>query len=169
MIDARGGGANGGEVSSITMNAASTTRPRHALRWVLGVGLVFVVVVGMALHVVRRRADERWESVLTRWDKAWPSSGNRGFWMNPSEGRSRYSRVFDLTELLDASQQGGNILRGNRRVLYLMEGGVTLDLGQERSHFSSRIDARLSRAKPDQVEAARAILASFDIELVVEP
>ena len=44
------------------MNHTPTTRPRHALRWVLGVRLVFVVVVGVALQLARRRADERWQS-----------------------------------------------------------------------------------------------------------
>lgn len=149
-------------------NATPATRDRHALRWVVGVGIVFVVVVVMGLQVVRSRADERWESVLTRWDKAW-SSGSRGHWLNTSEGGSADMRWLDLTELLDASQQGGNMLRGNRRVLYYRGGGVLLTLSQERRHFSSQIDAHLSRAKPGEVDVARAILAEFDIELVVAP
>ena len=44
-----------------SMHPTPTTRSHHALRWVLGVGLVFVVVVGMAWHVTQPRADERWE------------------------------------------------------------------------------------------------------------
>ena len=48
------------------MEPTPTPRGRHALRWVLGVGLVFVVVVGMALQVARGMADKRWESVVIR-------------------------------------------------------------------------------------------------------
>ena len=49
------------------MHPTPTTRHRHALRWVLGVGLVFVVVVGMALQVARRRAEERWNLIVDHW------------------------------------------------------------------------------------------------------
>ena len=51
------------------MEAEPTTKSRHALRWVLGVGLVFVVVVGMALQVAQRRADERWDTVLVHFEE----------------------------------------------------------------------------------------------------
>ena len=57
------------------MQVEPTTRDRHALRWVLGVGLVFVVVVAMALQVARRRALARWESVVTPWEDKWQRSG----------------------------------------------------------------------------------------------
>ncbi len=40
-----------------SMQPISTTLSRNALRWVLGVGLVFVVVVGMSLQAARGGAD----------------------------------------------------------------------------------------------------------------
>ena len=52
------------------MEPTPTTRGRHALRWVLSVGLVFVVVVGIALQVARSRADERWDRIIQHRDKS---------------------------------------------------------------------------------------------------
>ena len=53
------------------MQPTPTTRDRHALRWVLGAGLVFVVVSGMALQVARERADEQWRRVVAHWEETW--------------------------------------------------------------------------------------------------
>lgn len=47
--------------------------------------------------------------------------------------------------------------------------GFTLALRQERAFFGNRIDARLSGGEPEQIEAVRAIFASVDVELIVEP
>ena len=41
------------EVNVTSMQPTPTTQGRHALRWVLGVALVFVVVVGIGLQVAR--------------------------------------------------------------------------------------------------------------------
>ena len=53
------------------MQSARKTRGRYALRWVLGVGLVFVVVVGMGLQLARVRAEEQWEIAVTGCNNDW--------------------------------------------------------------------------------------------------
>ena len=111
------------------MQPTPNTRGRHALRWVLGVGLVFVVISAMALQVARRRADERWESLLTHWDEACPSP-HRAQWSIPFDGGWREGNGYDLTELLERTQQEGNMFRVNRRVT-VYAGGIFLFLRQE--------------------------------------
>ena len=138
------------------MNPTPTTRGRHALRWVLGAALVFVVVVGMALQVARSRADERWESVMSQLREV---DGLRTpLWWPRAETR------------------GGNVFRGWRQVhVYGLDGPggwggfeFALVVRHERSFFGSNMDVRMS-GEAGLVDTVSAIFTELDIELVVEP
>ena len=158
------------------MNSTPTIRPRHALRWVLSVGLVFVVVVGMGLRMARRQADGRWYSLVSHWNEEWDHSGvlqrigpqlavfHPGSGMNP-EGFvvvARQGKIFSDTS-------GHNMFRGWRQATRGGGGMCTLVLRQERSFFGSSIEARMSGCTSMQVESARAVLAELGIEVVVVP
>ena len=138
------------------MTATPNTRHRHALRWVLGVGLVFVVVVGMALQEARRRADERWNRVYTHCLKE----------MHIQSVKFK-QRASGLGSFLFVSR-GGGFFRDSR-LAQLHSLTFSIELRQERSFFGSTFRARLSGGKPEEIAEIRAIFAELDIELVVEP
>ena len=140
------------------MNSTSTTQGRHALRWVLGVGLVFMVVVGMALQVARSRADERWLAVMSHWEKEWPPLGLV---------TSRKTKIFARRQVLLRDTRGGNLLRAWRQSEWESPWFV-LVLRQERSLFGNRITARMSGATSGREGAVRDVLAPVDVVLVVD-
>lgn len=160
------------------MNSAPNTRPRHALRWVLGVGLVFLVVSAMALQAARRRTDERWERVMAHWEQATRLSNlyKPGHYgpppTNPPPGMGppAPSRREPIRYLMDIGTErtGGNIFWEWRRCQW-GEQFNELVLRQERNLFGSRIEARFSRGLPLLADHLREVLAAVDIELVVEP
>jgi len=137
------------QLPSIAMNPTPTTRGRHALRWVLGVGLVFVVVSAMALQDARRRADERWVSVVSRLDEEFPS---KSWAMGPRP----------IT-------RGGTVFREWRQGKWDFI-WYHVVVRQERILFGSYIEARASL---DWNIVKRAnfglLLAELDIDLVVDP
>jgi len=49
------------------MDTPQSTRGRHVWKWLLGAGLVFVVVSAMALQSARRRAYQHWVRVVQHW------------------------------------------------------------------------------------------------------
>ena len=141
------------------MNATSDARGRHALRWVVGAGLVFVVVSGTTLETARRRAEERWMSVVTYWDEGPPRDG-------PGHTSIPISLFFSGTET-----RGGTVFQAWRR-LQLDSPGFTIVLRQERNFFGSSVEARISRAGPGldgMVEHIGNLFAPLDVAVVVEP
>ena len=136
------------------MEPAPNTKGRHALRWVLSVGLVFVVVVGMALQMAQSRADERWVSVLSHCQERELFFADH---MVPT-GHGVIRPFFET--------RGGNIFRAWRQGKWVLNSIV---LRQERNFFGSNIEARVHRGFSEQVAAIRAVLAAVDVELVVEP
>lgn len=158
------------------MNPTPHTQHRHALRWVLGVGLVFVVVVALTLQVVRRRADERWGSLVMHWNEEWLRNGvlqrvgpqlpvvQQGSDMEPIWGLLFAGQVSTCSDTSD-----GNMFRGWRQATRSGSGMCALVLRQERNFFGSIIVARMSGGEPEQIEAVRTILAAVDVDLVVEP
>ncbi len=132
------------------MNPTPTTRGRHALRWVLGVGLVFVVVIAMSLQAARRRADERWETVIVMWDE--------------------YRREVrpEVAFRLGRETRGGTVFRAWRRV-QLSSLHLNMALRQERDFFGSSIEVRMSEFWPSgYLRRIRSLFAEVDVELVVE-
>ncbi len=150
------------------MEPTPTTRGRHALRWVLGVGLVFVVVVGMALQVARQRADERWESVLRPPDEVMLLILRISLEATLFNTKGPQRAAHAMEKITKAATSGGNIFQAWRQ--HQWEGHkFILVLRQERSFFGSSIEARMTGGEPALVDAARAIFAAVDVELVVEP
>lgn len=136
------------------MSATPTTRDRHALRWVLCVGLVFVVVVGMGLQAAQRRADERWADVMSHCEE-------KGM------GVSDY-RMFHVPGIHKSFSEtrGGNIFREWRQGQWVRS---TIVLRQERSLFGSSLEVHMSGGMPWQVDVVRDTFAGVDVEVVVEP
>ncbi len=143
------------------MNFNSTTRPRLGLRWVLGVGLVFVVVSAMALQAARSRAGERWREVVAHWqaglqsyDVMWP-----GYWtLNPITYGPTYP---------DDTYQTGNIFRGRRMARWTSD-RTLVTLLQNRRFFGSMVVARISATRQEDVDAIRVVFDEIGIELIVE-
>ena len=143
-----------------------TTRHRHALPWVLGVGLAFVVVVGMALQTARRRADEGWKSVVTPWEEEWQRSG---FVLHGGRQAVEWATTGFL---LETETRGGNVFRAWREDQWegqTLAQTFTLVLRQERNFFGSSIEARLSGGAPRLVEIVRTSFAEVGVDLVVVP
>ncbi len=150
-------------------------RGRHAQRWMLGVGLVFVVVVGMALQAAQRRAGERWYKVVTHWNEEvyehevlgiMPAFDVAG--LPPA----MLPNPFTITTMTHGNYfsdtSGGNIFRSWRQSRW--EGYTcTLALRQERGFFGSSTEARMTGGESALVDAARDVFSAVDIELVVEP
>ena len=148
------------------MRPTPNTRPRHALRWVLGVAFALAVVVGTSLQMARRRALERWDSVVTPWEEEWQRSG---FVMHGGRQAVEWATTGFLFE---TETRGGNVFRAWREDQW--EGQTiaqtfTLVLRQERNFFGSSIEARLSGGAPRLEEIVRTSFAEVDVELVVEP
>ena len=158
------------------MQPTPNTRDRHALRWVLGVGLVFVVVCTVVLQVAWQHADERWASLMMALEPGFDElvvspdlSDDSGGWypfgINPEGLRNRGDHMWsDRTW----SDRGGNLFRAWRR--YNWNGfGFLLVVRQDIKFFGSSIEAKMSGGVPRQIDAARAMLAAVDIDLIVEP
>ena len=169
------------------MQPTPTTRDRHTLRWVLGVGLVFVVVSAMALQMARRQADERWVSVVAHWDESLQRDAGWGRVLEGFPFGYALARFGGQTETL-----GGNVFRAWRQSRWECQ-WFTLVLRQERSLFGSNTEGRMSggvlepsgvhitagvhmtmnfgvaERTPALVDAIRTLFAEVDVELVVEP
>jgi len=138
-------------VPSVGTNPTPTPRHRHALRWVVGSALVFVVLVVIVLDVVQRQADERWALALAHFqDSGW---------------------VISEVVYIDMLGEGTSF----RHECHLSTGSWSTGLGmlqlrQFRALFGSRIEARIVEGiEPIQVEAVRDFLAAVEIELVGKP
>jgi hypothetical protein len=143
-------------------------------------------VVGMALHMARRRADERWESVLDHWSEQWhpePTdggwAGNQCYWADfeggwaaiESGGPYGVSMEVPRERYSEAGQSEGNLFWGRRWVVWSSWDSISLVLRQERRFFGTRIEARAYASiggDPGEFDTARATLADVDVELVVE-
>ena len=159
------------------MHPTPNTRPRHALHWVLGVGLAFVVVVAMALQVARRRADDQWEMVLAHWEKEWQDCeiwqrfGPAHQWIELDSAPD--ITPSDLGGFSLPGPSGGGMFSGWRQYT---DSPIwfNLHLRQEWHYFGSQIEARMNLTSfpgppADLVSVVHAILADVDVELVVEP
>ena len=137
------------------MDAALNTRGRHALRWVLGVGLVFVVISAMGLQFARSRADDAWNEALARvqnsgWrlQKGWPYNTDGNFPMATPD-------------------VSGNYLRAARHG-FILDSDCAIILTQTRTLFGSHFAAYVVGAYPGHGDALRDIFAAEGIELSVE-
>ncbi len=140
------------------MDPTPKNRPRNALRWIVGVGLVFVVVVGATYQIARSRADERWESVMVH-------LGGDSRHVRPNRHSGAPKRLLILKH--ESGSDGS--FRGRRDSLWEGEGSFALAVWQERRMFGRGIEARMSGGSPGQIDAVRALFDAVDIELVVEP
>ena len=152
------------------MEPTPNIRGRHASWWVVGVGLAFVVVVAMALQVARQRAEDQRENVVTALEAITipaitdPEIDSRE---GQRESGTDLSSLYELPYRRRRTS-GGNFHQAWNQ--YDWQGHVfTLVVRQERAFFGSNIEARISGSVPKQIDAARAILAVVDVDLVVEP
>jgi len=136
---------------------------------VLGAALVFVVVVVMVLQEARRRADERWDRVVTHWESEWRAvpASQLVEWFTDDAGV-----VLPAPTSLGESR-GGGVFQGWRQDAWPFPGGA-LVLRQETTLFGSTIEARVfwrgGRVNPPgHIDAIRAIFVAVDVELVFEP
>ena len=151
------------------MTPAPNTRGRHALRWVVGVGLVFVVVFGLALQVARQRADERWESVIGHSDEGWGELGPRIVIrsLEATLGNGGLPGSTGSRRTTNTATSGGNIFLAWRQHQWNSYNYI-LVVRQERSLFGSSIEARMTGGEPALVDAARVEFAAVGVELIVE-
>ena len=144
---------------------------------------MFVVVVGATYQIAQSRADERWASVVMHMDEGWQRSdvlghGARLVLVIPPPVDSSTPAFFGQATPIRSSvstpvyfrtrTRGGNIFRELRQTQW-KSSSATISLRQARCLFGSHIEAHMLRGRPEQIEAARAILAAVDIELIVEP
>jgi len=123
----------------------------------LGMMAVSVLAVGIALQVAQRRADERWDSVITHGGREWP--------LDYMLRSLKMGGIPDPPPYFPESR-GGNIFRGWRQGTWVLE---SIGLRQERNFFGNTIEAHMSGAGPRLLEVVRSILAEVGVELVVEP
>ncbi len=138
------------------MQPTPTTRGRHALRWVLGVGLGFVVVVAMALQMARRRADERWVRVVAHFKEAWPRSG-------AVEGWAGSTAALTFAE----EEMGGDSLFGGWRQVVWRGAFFNLVLLQDRNLFASTIEVEMildNGSQSIRVDVVRGIFTDVDVK-----
>jgi len=124
---------------------------------VLGVGLVFVVVVGSALQAARRRADEAWEGAQAHLqDSGWSVEE---FAIRTSDGR-----IESFTET------GSDNYLSAVRECVLSDGECGIALSQTRTLFGYHIEVTISDTQDaGLVDAARDALAVVGVELTVVP
>ena len=131
-----------------------------------------MVVVAMALQVARSRADERWRSLETHFGEDWLSAdkiwGGAPFQIQALSGRVLGEGLLQALVSAWPSGEGGDMLREWRHAIWRGP-GFWVVLRQERILFGTSIEAHMYGGRLEDIEPARATLAEFDIELVVEP
>ena len=164
----RGTPGNHQSRSPVARTSAVTpkARGRHALLWVLGMAMVFVVVSAMALQAARRSAGERWDSVVLHCVKEGVPDAVLERGVLPAT--SRPGEASALAPYPASEIRGGAFLREWRRRKWEAPTFVLI-LHQERTLLASRIEALVRGSMPSGEDALRAVFAAVDVELVVEP
>jgi len=129
------------------------------------------VVVALALQVARQRADQRWQSLETHFGEDWYSADK--IWegapiqIQAVSGRGLATGIPQA--LVDdwPGDDGGDMFREWRNAIWRGP-GFWVVLRQERSLFGDSIEAHMYGGLLEDIEPARATLAEFEIELVVE-
>ena len=140
------------------MNHTPSTRSRHALRWVLGVALAFVVLMLVGLQMAERRAAEEWERALAHLqDSGWKLAE---YSIAYSDGRVESGTV----------SVRGNYL-GSARECSLGKGPLSVVLLQHRRFFGSSMRGAIGPFDEAHWTDIEALLqeVGVDIELAVEP
>ena len=137
-------------------------RDRHAMRWVLGTALAFLVVVAMGLLSARLQASERWLQAVAYCEEDVQRIDALESWVGPTP-----SRFFSETET-----RGGNVFRGWRRGEWDAL-AYNLVLLQKHNWFGNSIEARMYLDVADSrsalADAVRELFAVVSIEVVIEP
>ena len=101
------------------------------------------------MQAERSRASERWLTVMAHLEAEWPTK-----WVIGNERGGNFFIEWRMSGRPSPEWSG-------------MTPPLALILWQERTLFNSHIEARLTRAVPEQVDAARAIFAAVGVVVVV--